>query len=490
MRTNNTSYLHTASGAICILACSIAYCIAANTKALFIDETIMLITANRPILDSLLQTQDYSAPLYQIVLRLITGTTQPSDLAIRLQSIIAGTLSLFIAWKLIRHKVSPFISCCFIIALGLNPFYIEMASMARPYTFYNLFFILSLYYSYKTINSYSKTNVALFSLTNLLLIYTIYLGIPIYIFNTIITYFAISDDRNKKHFRGAFYITSLCIAPAIFLVSRYIHEGLPALYGGWIRKPNILDFIIARRFKDFFGNSYVSLLFFATFLLTLASHISTYFTKTATDKYPHPTNYSKITTVIKQESLQYLVLANIILIYFGFNLISLAFPVYVDRYGFPVVTLLYMCTILCRNIIPGTTHTLIALAIATLSITSLPNIISDDNKGIIPVGKRIEELQSDSNQAYLINWEHGTKWISPELFELRHYGFNTEKYKFIKLEYGKSRCFISDNNFLSNNKHAMIISFVTMENYVKTFLEDNHIQYTKEKYKDYSLFIF
>lgn len=73
-----------------------------NAISLWTDEFITLITVRRPLGQSLLQLQDYAAPLHQLLLRLLVHDDHPPSWLLRGPAVAFGVLGVPAAWWLAR----------------------------------------------------------------------------------------------------------------------------------------------------------------------------------------------------------------------------------------------------------------------------------------------------------------------------------------------------------------------------------------------------
>ena len=467
----------------------ILYTILSQGKALLLDEFIMLITAKRPIVESLLQTQDYSAPFYQLLLRLFIWNNHPSPLVLRIPAAFAAALCLFISWQLVQKTLNTSLSLAFIILLGLNPFFIDWATMARPYTFYGLFFMCCMILACDIIDSYSDKKTLYFILSSILLGYTTFIGIPITILMVSLITILLPHRHNAIRFLKWNLLTLFCLFPVFFLLFRYIAEGLPALYGGWIRKPTFIYFITGTRFSDFFGDLYTGGIFFSFFIiaLTIFAHNFYLYSKNKTDIKQ---NYYLIKDFNKQRTLWFLILIFILSLSYLINACSLYFPIYTDRYAFPVVILLLLCFILIIDNFPLVSRIAFLLIVCILYLPHIQQTFFDKRNSIIYAGLRVNNMLSDNKPVYLVNWKHGTDWTSPEYYGLKYYGFKVQECKFIDLNYGNSDGSIKDDAFLKESPHAAILVYGNMRNIFADFFNKRHIAFKRESISDYTLFYY
>lgn len=472
-----------------MLLFGVLYIALSRSKALLLDEFIMLLTAKRPFLEGLLQTQDYSAPLYQLLLRVFAPQPHPSELVLRLPSAIAGVLCLFASWSLVKRYVNGFLAFIFLILLGLNPFFMQWATMARPYTLYGLLFVLCLYFSCATIRSYSDNKVLFFIGSSVLLCYATYIGIPVVCLFVATTALLIPERPNTSRFLKFNILTVIGLVPVLFLLSRYLLEGVPALHGDWIVRPDWLDFLVAMRFAQYFGDLYAGAIFFTFFVLGLTFYIhneTIYQRASAKDGAA----YFIVKNFCEQRVIWLYISLFVFSLFFVINAISFVFPIYVARYGFPVLILLLFCFCMLIENFPRVTQYALLCIVLTLTLSHLDATFQSTRNTIILAGLKTRELAAAGLPVHLLNWKHGTDWRSPEAFGLQYYGFDVRNFRFIDLDYGNAHTKVKDDGFLKENPHGAILVYGYMRDVIADFFGKRHVPFKREGLADYTIFLY
>lgn len=120
--------------------------------ALWDDEVTTLITVRRPIGDGLISPQDPQPPLYQLLLRALTGgDPNPSEALLRAPACAFGIATIAAAWWCARHFVGRVGAGIAALLIALNPLLIHHARDARPYALFIFFAALSITFFYRLV---------------------------------------------------------------------------------------------------------------------------------------------------------------------------------------------------------------------------------------------------------------------------------------------------------------------------------------------------
>ena len=195
----------------------------------------MLITSQRSLVESLLQQVDYSAPLYQIVLRLLGCHAASPEWLLRLPAFVAGILCVAAAWWLARMLFGPIVAGLTGAFVAINPMQVAISYQARPYTFYVLFSILSIAFIARLVRYGGGVNVAGYSLSSVLLLYSHYYGVfCIAAGGTFAVLSLILDPSSRARVRPliiSFGLVGVASLPACWLALRFVAAGTPATEG-------------------------------------------------------------------------------------------------------------------------------------------------------------------------------------------------------------------------------------------------------------------
>jgi 4-amino-4-deoxy-L-arabinose transferase-like glycosyltransferase len=206
-------------------------------RSLWTDELIMWVTARRPFLDGLLQLQDYSAPAYQLVLRVVAGGEHPSELALRLPSAIFGALVAPAGAWLARLAFGPLVGICAGLALAVNPALVGYAREARPNSLGVLLAAVSTACFLQLARRGGRREAAGWIASSLALVHAHYFGwLCLAAQAGLLALDAAARRASLPHARRiAFAGSAIALAsvPSVCLAARYALSGAPATVG-WI----------------------------------------------------------------------------------------------------------------------------------------------------------------------------------------------------------------------------------------------------------------
>ena len=159
-----------------LLCCSIFIVIYAAMvfyKPLWCDELLMLITVRRPFVEGLLQLQDYSAPLYQLILRLFVNNDFAPEWIIRAPAFLCAIFSLISIWWFTRIITNRrHIALITTALIAINPIFTSYAAEGRPYTLFLLFSVLSFGTFYLSLDRSKLSYFLLYIISTVILIYS------------------------------------------------------------------------------------------------------------------------------------------------------------------------------------------------------------------------------------------------------------------------------------------------------------------------------
>lgn len=175
-------------------------------QSFWLDEAIgLLVAKNQSFFQILTQfpKADNHPPIYYLTLKAWTDTFGYSEIAVRMLSIIAGTLTVFFVYKICelytaKKENKNLLSFPFIASLliAFSPLHIYYSQEARMYIFTGLFSSMSIYFFLKILKRNALfINWLLYSLSIVLLVFTDYL--PVFIFPVFLIY-AIYSKKDKS----------------------------------------------------------------------------------------------------------------------------------------------------------------------------------------------------------------------------------------------------------------------------------------------------
>jgi len=151
----NRSRMLNESVALCILA------VAAwlrfyhlGVPSMWSDELMVAVTADFPIpyIAKWAMTLEVHPPYYHFFIKLVELVGR-SDFALRLPSALAGTATVWLAWRLGRRIVAPGGALLVSALFAVNPLHVWISRQLRPYAILVLFSLFAFYFLYRFLQS-------------------------------------------------------------------------------------------------------------------------------------------------------------------------------------------------------------------------------------------------------------------------------------------------------------------------------------------------
>lgn len=394
--------------------------IGATRSPLGIDEVMSLITARRPFVESLLQREDYSAPLYQLLLKLLVRDGHPPEWLIRAPAVGFAIGCGPAVWHLSRQLFGPRTGALATAATLLNALFAWYAREARPYSLFVLCSVLSMASFWRLLQQGLRRDWIHFVCTSTLLCYAHYYGFLCLLAQALFTV----CDRKLCRVRsntpwspgGAFGATAIAVMPAAFLAVRYVASGIPALSAAWLHQTEPADLLTLRPVGELLGHAALGPL--AGFGIGLAVW-------QGDAPVSSPASRDRAGNVWERRRATLLCC-----FWIGCGLglpvaLSAVRPLYRFTYGIPVIVpvILLLLTGLSRLRPVG-----LPLAIALLGAVnlSLLRVVPQGLQSFPQVIEWIEANCAAGTPVYLGDWNYGSNWISPERTGMEYYGFSGE----------------------------------------------------------------
>jgi mannosyltransferase len=425
-----------------------------ENRPLWSDEIITIITVRRPFIDGLLQLQDYSAPLYQLILRLVVTNDHPPEWLIRAPAVFYGIMGLSTSWLFTRKLFGPEIALLTIVLLTINPVYIQYSTEGRPYSLLVLFSVLSMLNFYNLLSYYNKKNLIFYIISTIFLGYSHYLGIIIFIgqFSYVISDFLITRKKfaNLKLILFGFGCILIFLLPALFAMSRYMVSGALGAVG-WIEKPTPAAFF---NIGPLFGSSIVSVYFILALIVGVWRQPFYFDGKYLSFNKGDDINLSKWWA---KRSKTLLCLWWIMFNFSIVIIISMAIrPIYVGRYFLPSVIPISILIAIFINKIKGKFQyvTLILLVSILLCDTyyKKPLVIAQYPQLV----KYLSNANNAESEIFVSNLAYCEKYINPEIYGLRYYGLTDNNFNLLKINYPYNIS-ICEPEKLPVNKRILIV---------------------------------
>jgi len=428
-------------------------------KPLWGDELLMLITVRRPFVEGLLQLSDYSAPLYQLILRLFIHNDFAPEWIIRAPAFLSAVFSLIAIWWFTRIITNRrHIALITTALVAINPIFTYYAAEGRPYSMFLLFSVLSFGTFYLSLDRRKLSYFLLYIISTVILIYSHYYGFLVLLSQFvffIIDAILIKFEKSRIKFAVSFLAIILLVMPALFLISRYILTGTPGAF--FISKPQMIDLIWPMKEVDLlFGDAQIGVVIMACFLISILYSIKPFGNKSS-----DIINRTKFNT-----SHWWLENRNIILCAFWicnslFLLIWISYfwhPVYLYRYTIPVIVPFTILFVMQIDRLSKYFQWVILLLVVCVMIPSTAAKILEvpnDYPGLV---RELNKMNEDHSEVFVTNWAYTENFINPEVWGLKYYGYNEPWIKLIKWNYpfGNS---IQDDSQFPVDKRFFVVAF-------------------------------
>ncbi len=428
-------------------------------KTLWSDELAGLLTAQRPLKDSLLQLQDYAAPLYQIILRILVHSEYPPEWIIRLPALVFSILGLLAAWWFAKTLFNRRVAAITILLVAVNPHFVTYAGEGRPYTMFLFFSLLSMIAFYRLVNKYEPAGVLAHALSTLLLVYSHYYGFLVvgaqilYALGTIVI---VRINRRQLFMLGiSFSVVFVMSIPALWLISRYVLTGVNGIVG-WIERPQITDLLWVRQAGELVGDRMFTPLCILAVLAAIFNKRLNYFLGQNNIQPREDTvrdwRVAKGPLWLCLSWIACSLYLPVVVSYFWR-------PLYIPRYGLPVMVPLLVIIAYVISWFRLKPMVLIILAVCTLPIYNTWNYLQIPKSEYHAIVSTLEGLNNDHSPVYVMNYPYCADFQSPELFGLRYYGYNAENVSLITLRY-HNHIAIADPEKIRGDRRVFIVSFI------------------------------
>ena len=191
-------------------------------------------------------------PLYYIVMNLWVRVFGNGEFALRFPSLIFSVLSIIFIFKLSQELFNKKVAFISAFLLSISPYSINFAQEAKMYAMLWFFNIASFLFFYRFCKDYKFSNLALYVMSTILAIYTMYIGF-IFIVIQNIFYFIFSAKKNLKEWLLGQVLIAILYTPWIYKF-KYVLMHRPGI--DWIQKTDNHFRFFARAFNEFTGISF------------------------------------------------------------------------------------------------------------------------------------------------------------------------------------------------------------------------------------------
>jgi uncharacterized membrane protein len=231
LRPTHQELLHYAWLGFCCLGVGVIAAILHSRRCLWFDELTTVMTSQRPFWEAIVQLEDYSAPIYQLLMRL-AGHGFPPEWVVRAPAFLSAILGLITTWWLARTLFGDRVAAFSLLVVGFNPVFLWYAVEGRPYSLFLFLSVLSIATYYRSLRQPTRGWLLLYVLSSVALVYSHYYGVLVLlaeaVFLAAVAAFRREDYGVKKVFL-AFMVAGVAVLPALWLASRYVFTGLAGL---------------------------------------------------------------------------------------------------------------------------------------------------------------------------------------------------------------------------------------------------------------------
>ncbi|MFO0949517.1 MAG: glycosyltransferase family 39 protein [Planctomycetota bacterium] len=383
------------------------------------DEFYTLLTVHRPLKESLLQFEDQSAPLYQLLLRPFVGNAYLTEWQLRAPAAIFGFLSIPAGWLLARALFGRAIAAPVVLLIAFNPWLVYHSREARTHSLHLLLATLSIFFFYRMMIRGRVLSIVGYVVATVLMVHAHYFGFATIALQWLFWGADWLWNPSRPRARGP--LTGLVLAsigslPAFLLISRTV-RNVVSFNSGWV--PPIDSTAFVSMMGELVGlDGYGAL-----FLVPIAAAF--WYRATPLDQESRcgwfTSEERQATWVERRERL-----LCVTWIFFGlwsFIVISLAVvPMIVLRYSLPVAVPLTILGVFTLHRMNAVLEWLIVVAVLTINWS---NCVSQQTPrpSMRECVRNVLEHRTDLYTFYLVDWNYGAGYVHPDEFGAMYYGY-------------------------------------------------------------------
>jgi len=417
----------------CTLLATTIYLIAAYNSPLWTDELITIITVRRPFLEGIFQREDYSAPLYQLLLRILVWGDRPSEWVVRAPAILCAVISLPVVWWLARSLFGNSVARLVVPLVTLNGLFAHYAREGRPYSMFFLLSALSMASFWQLVHAGRKRDWLLYVGSTAALCYSHYYGLLCLPAQAV---YAAGEVRFHKPSRrkgllafAAVGVVAVLVLPAVWLVWRYITSGIPAMSESWLRRPVFLHTILFWHVGELMGSPGFGPLCVYTFLVAFWQPAALY----------DPKAIKSVPSTIPGNWWERHRPALLCGLWIVFSLgvpvaISSVRPIYHVRYGLPVLMPVLLLQLAGLQRMRRLWTVVIIVLVLFINLPMIKGVLLG-RLGFPQVIAWIQDNHDEGAPVFVTDWGYCDNWINPEQFGLRYYGLPQERIRLLPLKY-------------------------------------------------------
>jgi hypothetical protein len=465
-----------------------------SAYSLWHDELYMLITSRRPFVQGLLQQEDYSAPLYALLLRVLGhGSNQP-EWILRAPAFIAGCLCVVAGWWLARTLFGRVVAALTALFIAINPMQVAFSYEARPYTFFVLFSTLSVTFFHRLLKKGGRINLVCYVLCSVLLVYSHYYGLLCIAAEAafgILT--LLVSPRTREHARAfviALMIVGVGVLPAGWLILRFIMAGIPATtgigrgsYEHWF---DLINMILSTR--------HVAILVLIPFLAAVWP------TQTAFDCDGTGDSKEGQSDLEKWWTRRWPAILMVLWIGFGLLLLVLAARFYQPgllsfRYLAPMSIPIVVLSLAYAARVRRGALVLAAAGLLYFNVTSHQSMPWSNN-GMRQLAQYLSSSRDLPDRILVTQWAYCPDYINPEEVGLEYYGFHERPLAELRMAFpaGKRQLRSPDDLVVLNPEQlhskgrVWVVAFSVYGEKVEEYLRREGLAYDSSQFGPYHLY--
>ncbi len=427
-------------------------------RTLWADEFNLLITVRRPFVEGLLQLQDYSAPLNQLILRPFVTNDTPPEWLLRAPTFAFSIASVVAAWYFVKALFSRRTAVIALLFIILNPVFALYSVQARPYMLFTFFSIISMRAFYSIVTTRPTSwNIGAYVLSSILLVYSHYYGFLVIAAQVVFAAVEFAGGRDRRivpRLGWAFGSIGLATLPALWLISRYVRSGAAGAVG-WISRPERTDLLFMRQAGALFGDEILCVVLLLAVVVTVSHGESD-----SRDVTGSPTWWR---WWCERRA------AMLCLLWIGFGLYFLLLvsysvrPIYVARYGLPVEVPLaaFLGAALSRIKMPWLP--LVVGALLTLPAARLfQRDLREDARDYTRLIETLHSEQVDPTSLFVGHLPYLEDFRNAEVYGLHYYGYDTDESELLltMVRNPNGEIALRDGNILPQDRRVFVVTAV------------------------------
>lgn len=456
---------------------------------LWTDEFITIITSQRPLGQSFTQLQDYSAPIYPLIVRLISNSLNPPEWLVRMPAWLFATLALPAIWSLAKELFNSKTAAVATLCVAMNPLFLRYTVEARAYSLFLLCSTLSVYTFWRLLRMGGMRNALAFVLSTCTLLYAHNMGfllLPAEAAFWLLAYLSGAlPRRNVKISVLAYLAVAVLSVPELWIISRFLLSGVKGT-AGWPEVPRLTDMIWPRQFGELMAHQAIgAAAYFSVIAGTIWGAALKPASSTTGQEGKDGSDWWRV------HGCWYLCAA-----WVGFGSVFvvivsyLVYPIYDIRYVFPIMVPLSIALARMVTGIPWRYGSVCLLILALLLVGYPPRDYFRKSADFTQVVTWLESRQPPVKEVLVVNWAYCEGFINPEVRGLSYYGWPSDKTKLIELNF-PDNVYVKNPGIIKPDSVNYVVSWTTWGGYkgFEKFLQETGKKYTHRSFGDLAVFM-